>query len=234
MTNLEADQPGSARRTPVSMEDVQAAVEQVAGGDPNATNASALRSELGKGSMTTIQKLLDKLREDVRKSRQPSDGTQARDMPSDIYREFETAIEALWWRAHDRVEGLLRTRLDAVTSDRDAWRDRAETAERDRAAVQEAHEDLETRMEAQAAAVSSVEKDLENQRVASASELAAAAAREAELVAKLDAMAKDAAQAAALAAAERRGLDATIDRLTEQLAEAKAMLRQRIEDHTTD
>lgn len=233
MNEQDLEQQGSGRRPPVSIDEVQETVEQIAGGDPSATNAAAIRAELGRGSLTTLQKLLDKLRADVRKSQQPSDGSQSREMPGEVIKEFEGAIEAIWWRAHDRVEGLLRTRLDAVASERDAFRDRADIAERDRDAVQSSHDALVDQVETLEMTLEKVKEDNRLSRSADIQEQLRLSheqqSRIQELESLVEALTKDMNQAAALAAAERRGLDAIIDRLTEQLADTKAMIRTRLE-----
>jgi DNA anti-recombination protein RmuC len=86
----------------ITVEDVRAALN---GLDPNATNASALRRALGRGSQTTIQKHLDVLRLEL--VAEPLDALGAApDAPKEL---MQSIWAAAWTAAQARTAGALAT-----------------------------------------------------------------------------------------------------------------------------
>jgi hypothetical protein len=75
----EMDQPQQTPGTgtgPVTIDDVQAALDDLDDTDPRHTNAAAIRRIIGRGSLSTIQKHLAALR-DIREARERFDGVSA-------------------------------------------------------------------------------------------------------------------------------------------------------------
>lgn len=97
--------------TPVTLDDVRATLGDT---DPRTTNAGALRSKLGKGSVSTIQKHLDKLRADLMPAATPGSPTPA--APAE-------ALGAIWSAAWSAAQAQTLGRLNIVSQERDAARE---------------------------------------------------------------------------------------------------------------
>jgi len=143
MSEHELDQQASGRRIPVTIEDIQGAIDRISDGNPNATNASAIRTELGRGSLTTIQKFLDKLRDEKCKSEAlPEVEEGVEPMPEHVraeMRELFTLMEGVatrvWGTASAMAKNGVYAHLSAVTAERDSLKTRIETALADRDAM---------------------------------------------------------------------------------------------------
>jgi hypothetical protein len=99
--------------TPVTLDDVRATLGDT---DPRTTNAGALRSKLGKGSVSTIQKHLDKLRADL----MPAVVTPGSPTPA----APAEALGAIWSAAWSAAQAQTLGRLNIVSQERDAARER--------------------------------------------------------------------------------------------------------------
>ena len=96
---------------PITLADVRAALGET---DPNATNAGALRTVLGRGSFATIQKHLDTIRAERAPVVPVAPGATPAP-PAD-------ALTAIWGAAWAQAQMLTLGRLEAVTAERDAAR----------------------------------------------------------------------------------------------------------------
>jgi len=126
--------PGLTLRanTSISIDDVRQAVEEIAGGDPRATNSTAIRNHLGRGGSNTVQKILILLREERAREEMPlmpEDGPKP--MPQEVDQHFSTLKAAVWDAVSAMSEKHVRGRMDSLTAERDIWRGRAEGAETD-------------------------------------------------------------------------------------------------------
>lgn len=126
--------PGLTLRanTSITIDDVRQAVDEIAGGDPRATNSTAIRNHLGRGGSNTIQKILILLREERAREEMPlvpEDGPKP--MPQEVDQHFSTLKAAVWDAVSAMSEKHVRGRMDSLTADRDIWRGRAEGAETD-------------------------------------------------------------------------------------------------------
>ena len=112
------------RAEPVTLADVQAALEQI-GVDATETNAAIIRETLGRGSYRTIQKHLDALRSALKESE-----PEIVDTPPEAPREILAGIwSAVWAEAAQRYGAKLLAaearasdlagRLETATSDLD-------------------------------------------------------------------------------------------------------------------
>lgn len=126
--------PGLTLRanTSITIDDVRQAVDEIAGGDPRATNSTAIRNHLGRGGSNTVQKILILLREERAREEMPlvpEDGPKP--MPQEVEQHFSTLKAAVWDAVSAMSEKHVRGRMDSLTAERDIWRGRAEGAETD-------------------------------------------------------------------------------------------------------
>jgi len=89
---------------PVSLEDVRQALGDT---DPNTTNAGALRKQLGRGSVSTIQRHLDALRAQAAPPLDPSMG----DVPKAPVELVQSLWSMAWAQAQAQVQGALALAL---------------------------------------------------------------------------------------------------------------------------
>jgi hypothetical protein len=209
---------------PITLDDVRQALGETSALD---TNASKIRTIIGRGSFATIQKHLDTLRAQRVAAAQPAAEQSIPKAPQD-------AVEMLWAAAWGAAQTKTLARLEALSAERDGLQ--ATTAAQ-AADVSALTEQLDT-LEAQAEALASAQTKAD----AIASELAAAAAVKsaghAQELAFAQAETTHVKEAAAHAAelAQRDTLlaqreteiklqahQSTIDRMTEQLADLKAL-----------
>ena len=204
--------------TALTFDDVAQAIGDT---DPAHTNASKLRAALGRGSFATIQRHLDTIRAHRAAALQaPADAAAVPAMPQEV--------AALWGAAYAVAAASVRTRLDAVVQERDALAK----------ALQASHGDvhaLTAEMETMAGHADQAEQALA--KATAAHDLAAGqwatqseklAAQHAQELAGATAQLEAAQHQLQLAQLESRiggqALQATIDRLTDQLADVKSLL----------
>ncbi|MEO6319423.1 MAG: DNA-binding protein [Polaromonas sp.] len=189
--------------------------------DPASTNASKLRAALGRGSFATIQRHLDTIRaQRVAALQAPADAAAVPAMPQEL--------AALWGAAYAVAAVSVRTRLDAVVQERDALAKALQAAHGD---VQALTAEMETMaghadQAGQALAKATAAHDLAaGQWAAQSEKLAAQHAQElAGVVAQLEAAQHQAQLAQLESRIGGQALQATIDRLTDQLADVKSLL----------
>ena len=188
--------------------------------DPNKTNATLLRDIIGHGSPNTVQKHLDAIRTEREK---PILLLQSAvpDIPSGL-------VASIWSAAWSEARAQTLAKIDQVTAERDAFRNRVDTLMLDKSVLGDAYDKLEAEQEhrlsefdrleltieaseeAHVAALTEVQTLLElardqlAQRDAAMSHAAELARRDAEL--------KDAAH------------DRAVQRLLDQIAELKSVL----------
>ncbi|MBU2857898.1 hypothetical protein HF289_13850 [Acidithiobacillus ferrooxidans] len=90
---------------PITADDVRSAVEALGG--PNRTNAAAIRARIGRGSLATIQKHLQAIRDAESAPAMPEDLESAPAMPSDLTGAFQAVWSAAWAMAERRHAALL-------------------------------------------------------------------------------------------------------------------------------
>ncbi|MBU2788066.1 hypothetical protein HFQ13_07595 [Acidithiobacillus sp. VAN18-1] len=90
---------------PITLEDVRAAVGVLGG--PNGTNAAKIRTWLGRGSLATIQKHLQALRDAQNEPGVPEEQESAPPLPSDLLGVFQAVWSASWAMAEQRHAVML-------------------------------------------------------------------------------------------------------------------------------
>lgn len=245
MTTATTEAPETQARTgPVTLSEVREIAP-----DPFQTSAGKVRAALGRGSQATIQKHLEQLRAERRREQAITEADTP-PAPDDV-------LISLWSTAWTAAAAQVRTRLEAVTAERDGYKaeaqalavDVAETAEAldaaEALAVKQAR-DREQEQQAAAAVLAAVEQQAAaalEQAQAEAQAKAQAAAEELEQAktqaadqARADAgRIRELEHAAQIAEREREiekqalraEYRAEVDRLTNQLGEVKALLWQR-------
>lgn len=209
---------GSAKNPQVTFEDVRSVVGE---SDPNLTNASKIRAELGRGSFATIQKHLETLRESLRLAQNPVEPSAVPPPPVDL-------VNALWGTAYSYASNVFQARHERISAQRDTLMFQLETMRLDFDSVLErvdkAEQDLSDACAVRDSAVSvlvDAQSDLKALQAAfdqfretsalQASQSALAAANELEL------MKRD-------RTIERQSMQATVDALTGQVGELKSLL----------
>lgn len=202
---------------PVTIDDVRTALGDVAPGD---TNAGKLRTILGRGSYGTIQKHLDALRAQRIAAAQPAAEQSIPKAPAE-------AVEMLWAAAWGAAQTKTLARLEALSAERDGLFSLSQAHTADIASLTEQIDTLEGTLQSQAEALKAAQETAQAE-IQSAKDALQVQAD--ELAATKEALAKahsDAEQARALAVRdaqiERQTMQMTIDRLTEQLSQARAL-----------
>lgn len=210
----------------VTIDDVRAVIGE---GDPNQTNASKVRTLLGRGSFETIQKHLSTLRLELAAALVPTvSADQVPPVPTD-------AAASMWAAAYTAAQVLTLARSEKLAAERDAAVLQMEVMTVDLAGLVSAVDEQAAQLDRAAVTVAQVQaahlSDVDQAKaglLAAADELAAAkAAAEAseavlraqivDLGHKVQVVEKDAANAALT-------LQVTIDRLTDQVGELKSLL----------
>ncbi len=200
---------------PITLDDVRQALADT---DPTSTNAGALQKLIGRGSNATVQKHLDAIRAERAPTLAPAPG-QTPAAPQE-------AVAAIWGAAYAAAQVLTLARLEAVTAARDQLA----------GTVGQLSADL-------AAALAQVDSLAEQASAVSTATDAAMAERDAALQDASDAKQALEASRIAFEALKREGqanmalaekdaqnaaltLQATIDRLTDQVGELKSLLHR--------
>jgi hypothetical protein len=207
---------------PITFADVLACVAADETGvlQADATNAGAIRAQLGRGSTSTVQRHLDGIRAELAAAAAPQPTGATPTAPAE-------AVAAMWAAAWAAAQADMLGRLDRMTVERDQARARIDvlTADRD-AATAEADEQREHAAAAAAACddatmlLADKETELEA-RVAAAN--AALSAAEAALVREREQAQHAAALVSREREIERQALQGQIDRLQERVAELRAL-----------
>lgn len=210
---------GSAKKNPqVTFEDVRSVVGE---SDPNLTNASKIRAELGRGSFATIQKHLETLRESLRQAENPVESTSFPSPPGDL-------VNALWGTAYSYASNMFQTKHERLWVQRDNLMVQLEmmrldfdsVLERVDKAGQELADACAVR-DSSVAVLVDAQSDLKALQLAfdqfreksalEASQAALAAANEVQLLQRDRTI-------------ERQSMQATVDALTGQVGELKSLL----------
>ena len=207
----------------VTVEDVAAACEMM-GVNAAETNSNKVRQNLGRGSLSTIQKHLQSLRDDAARVQEPPTQTGVPPVPTEVH----SALNSLWNAAYLAASRDFAGQLVKAWSERDlmresviTWRADVESLtdqlDEEVAASVQAKADRETAIEQRNEAVQSLlsvrqssEEQVEQIQAAAVKESSAAAHR-----AELNALERT---------IERQSLQSTIDRLTDQIGELKGLL----------
>lgn len=205
-----------ANNAPLNFDDVVAALSDT---DPNQTNASKLRTQIGRGSLATIQKHLDTIRVQRIQASQ-SDALPVPPAPPELL--------AMWGVAVAVATAQVRTRLDAVVRERDVANLRCGALEQDRKSLEEEVTNLAdslVNIESQysVAAEKSVAdaKSVVDQLDATK---AAASKNEARLISELSAATAQIKFIELQSQNSSQAMQVTIDRLTDQIGELKSLL----------
>jgi chromosome segregation ATPase len=163
-------QDSTVPASPLTAEDVRVAVEQLGG--PNHTNAAKIREVLGRGSLATIQKHLQALRE-AEKGPEPEAQVSVPMVPEAVTEALRGLWAVAWAMAEQRHAESLANALDAVqrlsddlaaaqadieslTAEADQARERVTGAEARAEAAEQALRDGQTAMAAEREALESV------------------------------------------------------------------------------
>ena len=202
---------------PVTLDDVVHALGDL---DPSNTNAAKIRETLGRGSFATIQKHLDRLRA-ARTTLAPAQGSDVPSAPTDV-------LATLWSAAYRAASHLTAARLTEVMIERDELRIAGAVAGADVAALAGEVDALETAISAAVTAQVLAETEGAQASEALASVHAASAVKMAELARTADTDLIELQHELALEQRdrliERQTQQTTIDRLTDQIAELKALV----------
>jgi 3-dehydroquinate dehydratase len=207
---------------PISFADVLACVptDELGALQADATNAGAIRVQLGRGSTTTVQRHLDAIRAELAAADVPLAAGAIPQAPGD-------AVAAIWAAAWSAAQRDTLARLDRITAERDAARYRVSVLIVDRdAAVLDADEQRELAVRASAVCndatmmLAARETAFEDQvGAANASRVEA----EVTLVREREQFQQESKLAAANYEIERRTMQSQIDKLQERLAEFRAL-----------
>lgn len=210
---------------PVTLAEVRAAVGDK---DPNATNAGALRKIMwDRGSYATIQKHLDTIRRERAPAAPVAPGA-APAAPKDV-------VDALWTAAWSAAQAVTYGRTETLSAQRDAALTLSQTQALDIAALTGDVDALTEKMIA-------VQSDAAAQTAKVGADLAAAVQAADDAKQALDKMTvakahaeSDAAHAAALATRDAQiaaqTMQATMDRLNDQISDLKSLLIVRTQTH---
>lgn len=202
---------------PVTLDDVRNALGETSAFD---TNASKIRSIIGRGSFATIQKHLDTLRAERIAAAQPAAEQSAPKAPQD-------AVELLWAAAWGAAQTKTLARLESLSGERDGLYATTAAQAADLLALTEQLDTLDTQsrvhVEALAAAQAAAAEQAASAGSQAAAQAAALTAVQSEIARLVEASAHAAERAALTAQVERQTLQSTIDRMHEQLAELKAL-----------
>jgi hypothetical protein len=202
----------------ITFEDVRSAVGE---SDPNSTNASKIRAQLGRGSFATIQKHIETLRELLRDSVNPVESTSIPAPSNDV-------VNALWGTAYNYASNMFHTNQARLSLQRDNLMEQLEMMRVDFESVLERVDKAEQELadacavrDSSVAVLVDAQSDLKALQVAfdqfreksalEASQAALAAANEVQLLQRDRTI-------------ERQSMQATVDVLTGQVGELKSLL----------
>lgn len=190
----------------ITIDDVRLALGDTS---PFDTNAGKLRALIGRGSNATIQRHIDALRATRLAAAQPQAVADAPSVPADL-------VAAVWSAAWSAAQVRTLGRLESLSAERDGLLASMKAQASDIVAQNEQIESLESRVDAHAAETGLLQQQFDMQAQA----LALAQAQLARVISET----AHAAELAALTAqVERQTLQSANDRLSDQLAELKAL-----------
>lgn len=193
----------------------------VAGADPRALNAAKLREQLGRGSLSTIQKHLEALRAEVEQQQKAAAQAAAGALPQ----PDQALLQAVWNQLATQLQLHFAQQLSAATAQRDASAGALATALEDREMLRAALENLELELEqrdaAQATAAAAAAQAAA-QQLALEGQLREAHLRFETLQAGLDRAVAAAAQAQSELRDELARAHARNEQLVAELAKAKS------------
>ena len=202
---------------PVTIEDTRAALGDT---DPSSTNAGALRRILGRGSLSTLQKHLDTIRQELAAPALEALGT-APDAPKEL---VQALWSAAWTAAQAKTSGALAQAQALAAQQAQALKVAQQDAAAALAQADQAAQALELAQQQQiqqqqdtAQAQEAAQAQAQAQQAAAAQELASVRQ---ELATLQQAQELERAQHAAVAATLR----GEVDRLVSQLADLRAAL----------
>lgn len=202
---------------PITYDDVATALGQC---DPFQTNAGKLRDVIGRGSNVTIQKHLDTIRNKRIAEAQPGDAAETPKAPQDV-------VDSLWTAAWSAAQTKTLARLEALTAERDGLNVITKAQAADLVELSTRLDSAESAAALAAADLAKVQAEAEaatREHAAKVQELETFLRAAADEVGRVEYQAKQAAEIAIRdAQIERQAMQATIDRLTDQLGELKAL-----------
>lgn len=202
---------------PVTLDDVRVALGDA---NPFETNASKLRGIIKRGSNFTIQKHLEKIRSERIAAAQPPTTIIVPKAPEELMASF-------WEASWNAAQVLTLSRLDSLTIERDGLRDTAMAQSSDIAELTTRLDDLEAQAQDYEITLGNLQADAETsagwareKQEQTEAELNAAK----EEITKLKDKARHAAEIASRdAQIQKQTMQATIDNLTNQIGELKAL-----------
>lgn len=209
---------------PISYADVLVAIprDEVTGDlRPDTTNAGAIRTTMGgRGSLSTIQRHLDAIREEMATAALPVTAEGVPPAPTEI-------VAAIWSAAWSAAHGATLARLGRVTAERDALASRFAVQTADLKALTIDADQTRDQATAAVAAKDAAQAELQAREQTLSSQLDAERQAKVVLEADLLRVRADAAHAAEVAAKdqtiERQALHAVIERLQEQVAQLRSL-----------
>lgn len=211
------EQQNSVPGGPVTIDDVRQALGETSALD---TNASKIRAVLGRGSFATIQKHLDTLRAQLVAAAQPPGEQSVPKAPAE-------AVDMLWAAAWGAAQTKTLARMEALSAERDGLQATTAAQTADVAALTEQLDTLELQAHTHAVALEQAQVAVVEQAAGAAAQLAAHAQALTTAQAELARVTEAAAHASDIASRdaliERQTQQMNIDRLTQQLAESKAL-----------
>lgn len=214
--------PAAAR---ITIDDVRAVLD---GTDPNQTNASKVRLQLGRGSNETIQRHLETLRAELAAAAAPPISVdQVPALPAD-------AAQAMWVAAWTAAQVQTMARAEKLASERDAALLQLDTARQDVAGLVSTVDEQAGQLDQAAATVAKVQADhladvarLEAEHLETMGQLEHEKQWHQRNRLELEKSQAEAAHAAQIAEAGRELMRQELARLTDQVGELKAALYKR-------
>lgn len=202
---------------PVTLDDVRQALGEVSAFE---TNANKLREIIGRGSFATIQKHLEAIRTECIAAAQPPTSPDVPQPPADL-------MASLWTAAYAAAQVKTLARLEKLSAERDDLQAQAQAQAADLVALTAQLDTLDAQAQTHASLLAAAEAvakaDADAARETMEAQASALLTTQSEL-AKVKAEGDHAAALAARdAQIERQTLQNTIDRLTDQISELKAL-----------
>jgi len=197
----------------VTVEEIRQVVDEM-GGDPDHVSAAAVRKRLGRGSLTTIHKVIVDMRDKQRRALMPSEADEVPEVPEEI----ETQAAMVWGMAWATAMSRVQAQINTLAAQRDDAQAALSAAAGDIEQLTAAGDEMQALIEQQAAQAAEAEAALTAQieaEKAKAGELAAVITK-LQIESEKDALRWD---------AERATLQGQIERLEGVVADLRGYLR---------
>jgi len=209
----------------ITLDDVKAALEQL-GGDPFSTNAAKIREVLGRGSLATIQRHLETIRQEVIAERMPPETGEVPPMPKDL-------MQNVWEAAWQAASSSLLERCQRLADEKERLGTELAAAVEDRATLVAETERLEAALDESEVQRERLAAELAQKSNAFEAKISEMAAEQERLRQEMDARIRDLEAKLHESELQRQAVQDALDRATEKAAEREGELRAQLaEAHT--